>query len=120
MSQNIELHFHPKKKRKTPKCTTMGQTSCAPAKRPRATAAAAEVLTPKKKKTKTKTHKTKQQQQQQQATTYPTVNATNNKKKTPAQSISKWNCSEFVRFLRSGRRGIRGARRKMRAVAQPQ
>jgi hypothetical protein len=25
-----------------------------------------------------------------------------------------------VRFLRSGRRGIRGARRKMRAVAQPQ
>jgi hypothetical protein len=66
-----------------------------------------------------KTHKTKQQQQQE-AITYPTVNATNKKKKTPAESMSNWNCSEFVRILRSGRRGIRRARRKMRSVAQPQ
>lgn len=49
MTQNIELHFQlEKKKKETPKCTTMVQTSCAPAKRPRATAAA-EVLIPKKK-----------------------------------------------------------------------
>lgn len=91
----------------------MVQTSRAPAKRPRATAAS-EVLIPNQKQKKT--HKTKQQQQQQ-ATTYPTVNATNKKKKTPAESTSKCNCSEF---MRSGRRGIRRARRKTRAVAQPQ
>jgi hypothetical protein len=109
------LSYTKKTKRKIPKCTTMVQTSCAPAKRPRARAEA-EVRIPKR---KTETHKTKQQQQQQ-ATTYPTVNATNKKKKTLVESSSKWNCSEFMRILRSGRRGIRRARRKMRAVAQPQ
>jgi len=118
MPQNIELHFHPKNKKKNPQMhkqwsrlpvLLLSGASCNSSSRSSYT----------QQKNKKKLHKTKQRQQQQ-ATTYPTGNATNNKKKTPAESTSKCNCSEFMRILRSGRRGIRRARRKTRAVAQPQ